>query len=59
MVIAEPLAETLQPRGKRGLVAWALIAITVCADVVGHAFDIRSKIPRSRPAAAPRPRGTY
>jgi hypothetical protein len=42
-VIAEALAETLQPRGERGLVGWASIAITVCAEVVGHAFDIRGK----------------
>jgi hypothetical protein len=55
MVIAEALAETLQPRGERGLVGWALIAITICAGVVGHAFDIRNKFPEI--AALRRPQG--
>ena len=55
MVIAEALAETLQPRGERGLVGWASIAITICAGVVGHAFDIRGKFPEI--AALRRPQG--
>ena len=54
MVIAEALAETLQSRGERGLVGWASIAITICAGVVGHAFDIRGKFRRSRHSAAPK-----
>src|SRR5262249_62412788 len=41
MDAAEPLAETLKPRGERSLVGRELFAITFFACVVGHAFDTR------------------
>ena len=41
MDVAEPFAETLEPRGERSLVGWWLFAITSFARVVGHAFDTR------------------
>ena len=54
MVTAEALAETLHLRGERGLVGWASIAITICASVVGHTFDIRGKFPEIVTSAAPK-----
>ena len=41
MDVAEPFAETLEPRGERSLVGRRLFAITFSARVVGHAFDTR------------------
>ncbi len=40
MNVAEPFAETLEPRGERSLVTWRLFSI-IFACVVGHAFDTR------------------
>jgi hypothetical protein len=52
MVFAEPFAEPPQPRGERGLVGWWLIAISLVAWVVGHAFDTATiRRDRGRPAA--------
>src|SRR5215831_3562137 len=39
MDVAEPFAETLEPRGERSLVGWWVFAISSFARVVGHAFD--------------------
>jgi hypothetical protein len=41
MNVAEPFAETLEPRGERRLVSRWLFAIIILACVVGHAFDTR------------------
>ena len=41
MSVAEPFAETLEPRGERSLVGRWLFAIIFFACVVGHAFDTR------------------
>src|SRR5882672_185306 len=60
MVLAEPFAESPQPRGERGLVGWWVIAISPVACVVGHAFDTRDfsgEIAAVPPP--PRPRGPY
>ncbi len=57
MNVAEPFAETLQPRGERSLIGRKFSAITVSACVAGHAIDTRDG---SRGCtAAPRPGGTY
>ena len=45
-MIAEPFAETLEPRGERSLVGWLKLAIVFVAfveRVVGHAFDTRKQ----------------
>jgi hypothetical protein len=60
MLMAEPFAETLQPRGERGLVGWGYVLISLFARVVGHAFDTRSgfgEIATVPPSL--KPRGTY
>jgi hypothetical protein len=41
MDLAEPFAETLEPRRERSLVGRRLFAITLCARVVGHASTPR------------------
>jgi hypothetical protein len=53
-VVAEPFAETLEPRGKRSLVGWLKLAIVFVVLVarVGHAFDTRKQNERSRQSAA-------
>ena len=46
-MIAEPFAETLEPRGERSLVVWlklAIVLVAFVACVVGHAFDTRKQI---------------
>ena len=57
MDMAEPFAETLEPRRERSLVRWWFSAVTVFARVAGHALDTRDGFRGS--SAAPRPRGTY
>jgi hypothetical protein len=45
-VLAEPFAETLEPRGERSLVGWlklAIVFVVFVACVVGHAFDTRKQ----------------
>jgi hypothetical protein len=39
--VAQLLAQSLEPSGKRSLVLQRLFAITFFACVVGHAFDTR------------------
>ena len=41
MDMAEPFAETLEPRGERSLIGRWFSAFTVLACVAGHAFDTR------------------
>jgi len=41
MVPAEPFAEIPQPGGEHGLVGVWLVAVTLLACVVAHAFDTR------------------
>src|SRR5262249_30579757 len=48
MVPAEPFAEIPQPGGEHGLVGVWLVAITLLACVVAHAFDTRDVFRRSR-----------
>ena len=55
MDVTEPFAETLEPRGERGLVGGQLFAITFFARVVGHAFDTRDRFRQI--AAVPPPQG--
>ncbi len=57
MDMAEPFAETLEPRRERSLVRWWFSAVTVFARVAGHHLDTRDGFRGS--SAAPRPRGTY
>jgi hypothetical protein len=61
MDVAEPFAETLQPRRERSLVGWWLFTIPVSfARVAGHAFDTREGSGEIvTVSAAPRPRGPY
>src|SRR5437773_415542 len=46
MDVAELLAQTLEPRGKRSLIARRSFAVTFVACVVGHAFDTRASFSR-------------
>ena len=55
MDVAEPFAETLEPRGERSLVGRELFAITFFACVVGHAFDTRDR--SGKIATIPPPQG--
>ncbi len=55
MDLAEPFAETLEPRGERSLVSRWLFAITFSARVVGHAFDTRDR--SGKIATVPPPQG--
>ena len=57
MDMAEPFAETLEPRRQRSLVGRWFSAFTVLACVAGHAFDTRDGFRGS--STAPKPRGTY
>ena len=50
--MAEPFAETLEPRGERSLVGRWLSAITSFARVVGHAFDTRDRFRQDRGSSA-------
>jgi hypothetical protein len=59
MNMAEPFAETLEPRRKRSLIGWWLLVVTFFARVVGHAFDAARFQAKARSSAAPRPRGPY
>ena len=55
MNVAEPFAETLEPRGERSLVGRWLFAIHLSfACVVGHAFDTRDRSGRSRQFRRPK-----
>ena len=55
MKVAEPFAETLEPRGERSLVGRRLLAVTLLARVVGHAFDTRDR--SGEIATVPPPQG--
>jgi hypothetical protein len=55
MDLAEPFAETLEPRGERSLVSWWVFTITFSARVVGHAFDTRDR--PGKIATVPPPQG--
>jgi len=59
MNLAEPFAETLEPRRERSLVGWWLFAITFLACVgwhaSGHAFDTRDG--KGKIATVPPPQG--
>ncbi len=57
MDMAEPFAETPEPRGQRSLFGGWFSAVTVFARVAGHNLDTRDGFRGS--SAAPRPRGTY
>ena len=57
MDMAEPFAETLEPRRERSLIRRWFSTITVFARVAGHDLDTRDGFRGS--SAAPRPRGTY
>jgi len=57
--LAEPLAETLKPRGERRLVGRELFAITFFACVVGNAFDTRDGSGKITVVPPPKPRGPY
>jgi hypothetical protein len=59
MDVAELLAQTLEPRGKRSLIARRSFAVTFLACVVGHAFDTRAGFSRITTITPPKPRGPY
>ena len=55
MKVAEPFAKTLEPRGERILIGRRLLAVTLFARVVGHAFDTRDR--SGEIATVPPPQG--
>ena len=57
--MAEPFAETLEPRGEGGLVGWWFYTTAFFARVVGHAFDPRQFRRDRGSSATPKPGGTY
>jgi hypothetical protein len=58
-VSAEPFAEAPQPSGEHGLVGGVLVAVTLVARVVGHAFDARDFSVTSRRVRRPRSRADH